>query len=72
MNKKNNIGTQQTKKIDPENMFGISCKFDVFKFDEKTDHVPEIDSTYKFDPQTTLAILGLLLGVILLIYEVSL
>ena len=58
MNKKNNIGTQQTKKIDPENMFGISCKFDVFKFDEKTDHVPEIDSTYKFDPQTTLAILA--------------
>ena len=27
-------------------------------FDEKSDRVPEIDETYKFDPDTTLAILA--------------
>jgi hypothetical protein len=27
-------------------------------FEERTDRVPEIDTTYKFDPDTTLAILA--------------
>ena len=58
MIKKNNIEIVPSKKIDPNDIFGVSCKFDVFCFEDKTDHVPEIDSTYKFDPQTTLAILA--------------
>ena len=31
------------EKVDTESTFGVSCVFDVFKFKEKTDHVPEID-----------------------------
>ena len=45
-------------KIDTKEVFGVSCNFDVFRFKEKTENVPEIDSTYKFDPNTTLAILA--------------
>ena len=45
-------------KIDTKEIFGVSCNFDVFRFKEKTENVPEIDSTYKFDPNTTLAILA--------------
>ena len=45
-------------KINTKEVFGVSCNFDVFRFKEKTENVPEIDSTYKFDPNTTLAILA--------------
>ncbi|MDC0044889.1 AAA family ATPase [Pelagibacteraceae bacterium] len=45
-------------KIDTKEVFGLSCNFDVFRFKEKIENVPEIDSTYKFDPNTTLAILA--------------
>ncbi len=45
-------------KIDTKEVFGVSCNFDVFRFKEKIENVPEIDSTYKFDPNTTLAILA--------------
>ncbi len=58
MNKEINLTNIPNKKIDPKNIFGVSCNFDVFAFDQKSDHVPDIDSTYKFDPKTTLAILA--------------
>ncbi len=58
MNKKTNIESIPNKKIDPKSMFGVSCEFDIYCFNEKNDHVPEIDSNYIFDPQTTIAILA--------------
>ncbi len=58
MNKKNDLDTIPNKKINTETTFGVSCNFEVHSFENKTDHVPDIDSTYKFDPQTTLAILA--------------
>ena len=58
MNKEYKTENIPNKKIDTENIFGVSCNFEVFGFKEKSDHVPEIDSTYKFDPQTTLAVLA--------------
>ena len=57
MNKKSELEKPNIK-IDNKEVFGVSCNFDVFKFVEKTENVPEIDSTYKFDPNTTLAILA--------------
>ena len=58
MNKEPSLEIIPQKKIDTQDIFGVSTKFDVFSFGDKNDHVPEIDSTYKFDPQTTLAILA--------------
>ena len=47
-----------TKAIDTEYLFGIKCSFKVLGFEKRNDHVPEIDKTYKFDPETTLSILA--------------
>ena len=47
-----------TKAIDTEHLFGIKCSFKVLGFEKRNDHVPEIDETYKFDPETTLSILA--------------
>ena len=47
-----------TKTIDTEHLFGIKCSFDVLGFEKRNNHVPEIDETYKFDPETTLSILA--------------
>ncbi len=58
MEKNSKIDIKLDKKIDPKKVFGVSCNFNVFAFDKRTDNVPEIDPTYKFDPQTTLAILA--------------
>ena len=58
MKTKTNIEIVPNKKIDPLEIFGVSCNFEVYSFDKKTNNVPEIDSTYKFDPETTLAILA--------------
>ena len=58
MIKKTNLEISLNKKVDTNNLFGVSCDFDVFSFEEKTDHVPQIDTSYKFDPQTTIAILA--------------
>ena len=54
----NKIEIQPNKKINTNETFGIKCNFEVFGFREKSDHVPEIDDSYKFDPQTSLAILA--------------
>ena len=57
MNKMSDIKKPNIK-INTKEVFGVSCNFDVFRFKEKIENVPEIDSTYKFDPNTTLAILA--------------
>ncbi len=46
------------KKINTNDIFGVSCNFDVFAFEDRNEHVPEIDDTYCFDPETTVAILA--------------
>ena len=58
MTDKKNIEISPNIKIEPKEIFGVSCEFEVYKFKEKTEHVPEIDQTYIFDPATTLSILA--------------
>ncbi len=47
-----------TEEIPVRDMFGIDTDMVVRGFAERTDRVPEPDLTYKFDPDTTLAILA--------------
>src|ERR1041384_4307723 len=47
-----------TEEISVREVFGIDTDMKVKGFADRTDRVPEIDSTYKFDPDTTLAILA--------------
>jgi cobaltochelatase CobS len=47
-----------TKEIDTLEVFGTKCNFEVLGFDQPTEYVPEIDSSYRFDPETTIAILA--------------
>ena len=44
--------------INTKEIFGIECNFKVQGFANNNFHVPEIDKTYKFNPETTLAILA--------------
>jgi cobaltochelatase CobS len=47
-----------TEDISVRDVFGIDSDMKVKGFAEASDRVPDIDSTYKFDPDTTLAILA--------------
>ena len=47
-----------SKVINTLEVFGIKCNFEVLGFDQPTEHVPEIDSSYRFDTETTIAILA--------------
>ena len=47
-----------TEEISVRDVFGIDTDMKVKGFAEATDRVPVIDTTYKFDPDTTLAILA--------------
>ena len=47
-----------TEEISVRDVFGIDTDMVVRGFSERTDRVPELDTTYKFDPDTTLAILA--------------
>jgi len=47
-----------TEDISVRETFGIDTDMVVRGFEERTDRVPEFDPTYKFDPDTTLAILA--------------
>ena len=58
MTDKNNIEIYPRIKINPKELFGVSCEFDIFKFKDKNKHVPEKDQTYIFDPATKLSILA--------------
>ena len=46
------------QEISVRDAFGIETDMVVKGFEEKSDRVPDIDKTYKFDPDTTLAILA--------------
>jgi cobaltochelatase CobS len=47
-----------TEEVSVRDAFGIDTDMKVRAFAERADRVPEIDPTYKFDPDTTLAILA--------------
>ncbi|NOX39230.1 MAG: cobaltochelatase subunit CobS [Alphaproteobacteria bacterium] len=49
---------EPTKRFSVRELFGIDTDMDVFGFAERGDRVPDIDPTYKFDKDTTLAILA--------------
>ncbi len=52
------LNTKPTEEISVRDVFGIDTDMVVKGFAERTARVPERDSTYKFDPDTTLAILA--------------
>jgi cobaltochelatase CobS len=45
-------------KVKARETFGVDIDLEVPAFSVRTEHVPEIDSTYRFDRETTLAILA--------------
>ena len=52
------IHAKPTEEISVREVFGIDTDMKVKAFAERTDRVPELDPTYKFDPDTTMAILA--------------
>ncbi|MXQ06638.1 cobaltochelatase subunit CobS [Alphaproteobacteria bacterium GH1-50] len=52
------IDAKPSEEIDVREVFGIDSDMKVRGFYERNERVPEIDTTYKFDPDTTLAILA--------------
>ncbi|TDL79738.1 cobaltochelatase subunit CobS [Palleronia sediminis] len=52
------IDAQPTEEISVREVFGIDSDMVVHGFAKRTDRVPELDSTYRFDRDTTLAILA--------------
>ena len=52
------MDAKPTEEISVRDVFGIDSDMKVKGFADATDRVPEIDSTYKFDRDTTLAILA--------------
>ena len=53
-----NINTVPDIKISVKQTFGIDSSLEVDAFSKKNEYVPEIDKNYKFDKDTTLAILS--------------
>ncbi len=51
------MNAKPTEDISVREVFGIDTPMLVKGFAERSDRVPEVDHTYKFDPDTTLAIL---------------
>jgi cobaltochelatase CobS len=49
---------EPTEEISVRDVFGIDSDMKVKGFKQNSDRVPEVDSTYKFDPDTTMAILA--------------
>ena len=45
-------------KVKVRDVFGVDSDLEVDAFSTRTEYVPEIDETYRFDPQTTMAILA--------------
>ena len=52
------MNAKPTEEISVREVFGIDTNMVVKGFAERTNRVPDLDSTYKFDPDTTLAILA--------------
>ena len=53
-----NLNTQPEIKISIKQTFGFDSEMEVNAFSKKNEYVPEIDKNYKFDRDTTLAILS--------------
>jgi len=53
-----NINIQPDLKITTKQVFGIDSNMEVDAFSKKNEYVPEVDKNYKFDRDTTLAILS--------------
>ena len=53
-----NLNIQPDIKISLNQTFGINSDMEVAAFSEKSEYVPEIDKNYKFDRDTTLAIIS--------------
>ncbi|MEM1163211.1 MAG: AAA family ATPase, partial [Pseudomonadota bacterium] len=53
-----NVDVKPTEEISVRDVFGIDSDMKVKGFAENNERVPDIDPTYKFDPDTTLAILA--------------
>ncbi len=54
----NDLPARPTEEISVRDTFGIDSDMIVKGFSDRTDRVPDLDPTYKFDPDTTLAILA--------------
>ena len=52
------LNKKPNREISVREVFGIETDMVVKGFEDKSDRVPDIDETYKFDPDTTLAILA--------------
>ena len=53
-----NINSTPDIKLSIKQTFGIESDMEVDAFSKSSEYVPEIDKTYKFDKDTTLAILS--------------
>ena len=53
-----NLNIKPDIKISIKQSFGFDSEMEVEAFSKKNEHVPEIDKNYKFDRDTTLAILS--------------
>ena len=53
-----NLNIQPDIKVSIKQSFGIDSEMEVNAFSEKSEYVPEIDKSYKFDRDTTLAIIS--------------
>ena len=51
-------GMEPTQKINVRKVFGLDTDLVVHGFKERTEYVPAIDESYRFDPQTTIALLA--------------
>ena len=54
----NNLNATPTIKLSVKQTFGIDSDLEVEAFEKKNEFVPEIDKNYKFDKDTTIAILS--------------
>ena len=53
-----NLNIQPDIKVSLKNTFGIDSDMEVDAFSKKSEYVPEIDKNYKFDKDTTIAIIS--------------
>ncbi len=53
-----NLNIKPDIKVNTKQIFGIESDLEIDAFSQKNEYVPEIDKTYKFDRDTTLAILS--------------
>ena len=53
-----NLNIKPDIKLSIKQTFGIDSEMEVSAFSKKSEYVPEIDKNYKFDKDTTLAIIS--------------